>query len=93
MTFSITTLSLGLIYETSISESPALMTHSITKLNHYTECRVLFIVMLNEFTLSVVILIEIMLSVVVLNVIMVSVVMLSLCWHFTAIKPVSNCVK
>ncbi len=74
MTFSITTLSLGLIYDTSISESPALMTHSITKLYHYAKCCILFIVMLHEFMLSVVMLSEIMLSVVVVSVIMLSVV-------------------
>ncbi len=30
------------------------MTHSVTKLSHYAECRVLFIIMMNAIVLSVI---------------------------------------
>ncbi len=53
------------------------MALSITKLYHYAECRILFVVMLNIIMLSVLTLIVVMLSVTLQSVITLIVVMLS----------------
>ncbi len=52
-------------------------TLSITKLDHYAECRVISVVLLSVIMLSVIMLSVIMLSVIMLSVIMLSVIMLN----------------